>query len=102
MDFAICFKGDMGFARTKAICRQAELAGFRYCWFYDSHVLWRDPYPVMAASMEHTETMRFGPCVTNPDVRDWSVAASLFASLALSRGGRFDAGGEPRGEERAP
>ena len=92
MDFAICFKGDMGFARTKAICRQAELAGFRYCWFYDSHVLWRDPYPVMAASMEHTETMRFGPCVTNPDVRDWSVAASLFASLALSSGGRFDVG----------
>jgi hypothetical protein len=45
MDFAICFKGDMGFARTKAICRQAELAGFRYCWFYDTHILWRDPIP---------------------------------------------------------
>jgi len=42
--------------------------------------------------MEHTEAMRFGPCVTNPDVRDWSVAGSLFASLALSSGGRFDVG----------
>jgi probable F420-dependent oxidoreductase len=92
MEFGICLKGDLDFERTKAICRQAEVAGFRYCWFYDSHVLWRDPYPVMAACMEHTEILRFGPCVTNPDVRDWSVAASLFASLALSSGGRFDIG----------
>jgi probable F420-dependent oxidoreductase len=90
MEFAICLKGDIGPERTKAICRQAEVAGFDYCWLYDSHVLWRDPYPVMAASMEHTKAMRFGPCVTNPDVREWSVAASLFASLALQSGGRFD------------
>jgi probable F420-dependent oxidoreductase len=92
MDFAICLKGDMGPKRTKAITRQAELAGFSYCWFYDSHVLWRDPYPAMAMCMEHTDTMRFGPCVTNPDVRDWSVAASLFASLAVQSGGRIDIG----------
>jgi probable F420-dependent oxidoreductase len=90
MEFAICLKGDLDPKRTKAICRQAEVAGFTTCWFYDSHVLWRDPYPVMAMCMEHTESMRFGPCVTNPDVRDWSVAASLFASLALQSGGRFE------------
>jgi probable F420-dependent oxidoreductase len=90
MEFAICLKGDMSPERTKSICRQAELAGFTYAWFYDSHVLWRDPYPVIAACMEHTESMRFGPCVTNPDVRDWSVAASLFASLAAQSGNRFE------------
>lgn len=90
MKFAICFKGDMDAGRTRALCRQAESAGFDYAWFYDSHVLWRDPYPAMAASMAETERLRFGPCVTNPDVRDWSVAASLFASLAIQSGGRFD------------
>lgn len=90
MEFAICMKGDIGPDRTKALCRQAELAGFSSCWFYDSHVLWRDPYPAMAMCMEHTETMSFGPCVTNPDVRDWSVAASLFASLAKQGSGRFE------------
>lgn len=90
MEFAICLKGDMGPKRTKAICRQAEIAGFTTCWFYDSHVLWRDPYPAMAMCMEHTESMRFGPCVTNPDVRDWSLAASLFSSLAVQGGGRVE------------
>jgi probable F420-dependent oxidoreductase len=30
--------------------------------------------------------------VTNPNVRDWSVAASLYASLALQSNGRFDIG----------
>jgi probable F420-dependent oxidoreductase len=42
--------------------------------------------------MEHTEHMRFGPCVTNPGVREWSVAASLFATLAKDSGGRIDMG----------
>ncbi|TDI48723.1 MAG: TIGR03842 family LLM class F420-dependent oxidoreductase, partial [Acidobacteria bacterium] len=39
MEFAICMKGDIGPERTKALCRQAELAGFTNCWFYDSHIL---------------------------------------------------------------
>jgi probable F420-dependent oxidoreductase len=30
--------------------------------------------------------------VTNPNTRDWSVAASMFASLAHQSGGRFDVG----------
>ncbi len=36
--------------------------------------------------------MRFGPCVTNPDVRDWSVVASLFASLAVQGNNRIEMG----------
>jgi probable F420-dependent oxidoreductase len=36
--------------------------------------------------------MRFGPLVTNPNSREWSVAASLFGSLAKQSGGRFDIG----------
>ena len=92
MEFAITFKGDISPQRTVALCRQAELAGFSYAWFYDSHILWRDPWVTMAMCMEHTESIRFGPCVTNPGVRDWSVAASMYATLAMQSGGRLDIG----------
>lgn len=92
LDFGICFKGDISPKRTVALCKQAEVAGFKYAWFYDSHILWRSPYVTMAMCMEHTDKMVFGPCVTNPGVRDWSVAASLYATLALQSGGRFELG----------
>lgn len=92
MEFGICFKGFVKPERARYLVRQAEEAGFSYCWFYDSHILWRESFVAMAMCMEHTTTMRFGPCVTNPNTRDWSHAASLFASLALQSGGRFDIG----------
>lgn len=92
MEFAICFKGNTSPQRARYLVRQAEAGGFGYCWFYDSHILWRDCYAAIALCMEHTQRMRFGPCVTNPSVRDWSVAASMFAGLSLQSGGRFDVG----------
>ena len=39
MDFGITFKGDISPKRTVALCKQAEVAGFKYGWFFDSHVL---------------------------------------------------------------
>ncbi|MEM6478163.1 MAG: TIGR03842 family LLM class F420-dependent oxidoreductase [Pseudomonadota bacterium] len=92
MEFGITFKGFMEPGRARKLVAQAEEAGFTYCWFYDSHILWRESFPAMAMCMEHTKTMRFGPCVTNPNTREWSAAASLFGSLALQSGGRFDIG----------
>ena len=92
MEFAITFRGDLDKKRVVAICRQAEAAGFDYAWFFDSHALWRDLYPQMAVATEHTERLRFGPCVTNPAIRDWSVAGSLFAAMAVQSDGRFDMG----------
>ncbi|MEM7519618.1 MAG: TIGR03842 family LLM class F420-dependent oxidoreductase [Pseudomonadota bacterium] len=92
MEFGICFKGFVEPERARALVRLAEFNGFTYCWFYDSHILWRESFPAMAMCMEHTEKMRFGPCVTNPNTREWSAAASLFASLAKQSGGRFDIG----------
>ncbi|MEM7444586.1 MAG: TIGR03842 family LLM class F420-dependent oxidoreductase [Pseudomonadota bacterium] len=92
MEFGICFKGFVEPKRALALVRQAENAGFTYCWFYDSHILWRDSYVAMAMCMEHTTHMHFGPCVTNPNSREWSVAASLFGSLSKQSGGRFDIG----------
>ncbi len=92
MEFAITFKGFVEPDRARYLVKQAELAGFTYCWFYDSHILWRESFPAMAMCMEHTKTMRFGPCVTNPNTREWSAAASLFGSLAKQSDGRFDIG----------
>ena len=92
MEFAITFKGDIDPKRTVALCKQAEQAGFTYAWFFDSHVLWRECFVTMAMCMEHTSNMRFGACVTNPGVRDWSVAASVHGSLAAQSGGRIDIG----------
>ena len=92
MEFGICFKGSMDHIRMKHVVKQAEYAGFSYCWFYDSHILWRESFASMAMCIEHTETMRFGPCVTNPNTRDWSLAASLFGSLIKQSNGRFDIG----------
>ena len=92
MEFGICFKGFMEANRMKAVVRQAEAAGFSYCWFYDSHILWRESFVSMAMCMEHTTKMKFGPCVTNPNTRDWSHAASLFGSLAKQSNGRFEIG----------
>ncbi|XKE45153.1 TIGR03842 family LLM class F420-dependent oxidoreductase [Halomonas organivorans] len=92
MEFGICFKGFVSPDRARNLVKQAEEAGFDYCWFYDSHILWRECYPAIAMCMEHTTKMRFAPCVTNPNARDWSLAASLFGSLAKQSGGRFDIG----------
>ncbi len=92
MEFGICFKGFVEPDRARALVRQAENAGFTYCWFYDSHILWRESFVAMAMCMEHTKKMRFGPLVTNPNSREWSVAASLFGSLAKQSNGRFDIG----------
>jgi probable F420-dependent oxidoreductase len=92
MQFGICFKGFVSPDRARALVRLAEAHGFEYCWFYDSHILWRESFVAMAMCMEHTKKMRFGPCVTNPDVRDWSLAASLYASLAAQSNGRIDIG----------
>ncbi|MEM6985183.1 MAG: TIGR03842 family LLM class F420-dependent oxidoreductase [Pseudomonadota bacterium] len=92
MEFGITFKGFSEPDRARKLVKLAEEAGFSYCWFYDSHILWRESFPAMAMCMEHTKTMRFGPCVTNPNTREWSAAASLFGSLAKQSGGRFDIG----------
>ena len=52
MEFGITFKGVMEPDRARKLVAQAEEAGFAYCWFYDSHILWRESYPAMAMCME--------------------------------------------------
>ena len=67
--------------RTLGLMRRAERNGFRYGWTFDSSVLWQEPFVIYSRILEHTQSLTVGPMVTNPSTRDWSVTASLFATL---------------------
>ncbi|HET7168718.1 MAG TPA: TIGR03842 family LLM class F420-dependent oxidoreductase [Candidatus Limnocylindrales bacterium] len=92
MRFGFTLKPDHSIERTLALTRQAEAAGFAYGWLFDSHVLWRDPYPLLTLMAEATSTLRLGTCVTNPATREPSVTASALAVLNELSGGRMDLG----------
>lgn len=92
MDFGITFKCDMPIDRILALTRRAEEAGFGYGWSFDSHILWKDPYPLLTMMAANTKRMRLGTLVTNPVVRDVTVTASLFATLNHISGGRMQLG----------
>ena len=92
MQFGFTLKPENTIARTVALTRQAEDAGFEYGWLFDSHVLWREPYILLTLMAQATERMRFGTCVTNPATREPSVTASALAVLDELSGGRMDLG----------
>jgi probable F420-dependent oxidoreductase len=92
MQFGFTLKPDHSIERTVALTRQAEAAGFSHGWLFDSHVLWRDPYPLLTLMAQATTTMRLGTCVTNPATREPTVTASALAVLQELSGGRMDLG----------
>src|ERR1700719_4251535 len=92
MKFGITIKPDLSVERIVALTRQAEESGFDYGWIFDSHVLWKEPYPLLTLMASQTRKMRLGPCVTNPAVRDLTVTASLFATVNLISDGRMELG----------
>ena len=92
MDFGFTLKPESSIERTIALTRQAEAAGFDYGWLFDSHVLWRDPYPLLTLMAGVTERMRLGTCVTNPGTREPTVTASVLATLDEISDGRMDLG----------
>jgi probable F420-dependent oxidoreductase len=92
MQFGFTLKPDHTLERTLALTRQAEAAGFDHGWLFDSHVLWRDPYPLLTLMAGVTDRMRLGTCVTNPGTREPTVTASLLATLDELSGGRMDLG----------
>jgi len=92
VQFGFTLKPDHSIERTLELTRRAEALGFEYGWLFDSHVLWRDPYPLLTLMIGATSTMRFGTCVTNPATREPSVTASSLAVLDELSGGRMDLG----------
>ncbi len=92
MDFGITIKPDIHIDRIVSLAQQAEAGGFSYGWIFDSHVIWKEPFPLLTLMAASTQTMRLGTCVTNPAVRDVTVSASLFATLNLASRGRMQLG----------
>ena len=92
MDFGFTLKPDHTIARTIALTQAAEQGGFSHGWLFDSHVLWKDPYPLLTVMALNSTRLRMGTCVTNPATREPSVTASTLATLNDISGGRMDLG----------
>jgi probable F420-dependent oxidoreductase len=92
MKFGFTLKPDLSIERMLNLTRHAEAGGFQYGWIFDSHILWKEPYPLLTVMATNTRNMRLGTCVTNPATRDITVTASLFATLNLISGGRMQLG----------
>jgi len=92
MQFGFTLKPEHSIEATLDLARRGEEVGFDYLWLFDSHVLWREPYALLALIAEHTQKLRLGTCVTNPGTREPSVTASALATLDELSGGRMDLG----------
>jgi probable F420-dependent oxidoreductase len=57
-------------------------------WTFDSHLLWEEPFVIYSQILANTRKVVVGPMVTNPATRDWTVTASLFATLNEMYGNR--------------
>src|SRR5690625_3016584 len=88
MDFGIVLQTTPPAARTVQLARSAEQYGFSHVWTFDSHVLWQEPYVIHSAILAQTDSIKVGPFVTNPATRDWTVTASVFATLNEMYGNR--------------
>ncbi len=70
------------------LARRAETYGFSHVWTFDSHILWEEPYVIYSQILAATRNVIVGPMVTNPATRDWTVTASVFATLNEMYGNR--------------
>lgn len=88
MDFGVVLQTDPPASRVVELAGMAEDLGFTHGWTFDSHILWQEPFVIYSQILAATEKMIVGPMVTNPGTRDWTVLASLFATLNDMYGGR--------------
>jgi len=81
MDFGLVLQTDPPAWRQVELARRAEHLGFSHAWTFDSHVLWQEPFVIYSQILAATHRITVGPMVTNPSTRDWTVTASMFATL---------------------
>jgi probable F420-dependent oxidoreductase len=81
MDIGLVLQTDPPASTLIDLMVRAEEQGFSHGWTFDSTVLWQEPFVIYSRILERTERLMVGPMVTNPGTRDWSVTASLFATL---------------------
>ncbi|MGH9067067.1 MAG: TIGR03842 family LLM class F420-dependent oxidoreductase [Acidimicrobiales bacterium] len=92
MNFGVVLQTDPPASRVVELARMAEAAGFTHLWTFDSPVLWQEPFVIYSQVLAATERITVGPMVTNPLSRDWTVTASLFATLNDMFGNRTACG----------
>ncbi|MBO9578087.1 MAG: TIGR03842 family LLM class F420-dependent oxidoreductase [Microbacteriaceae bacterium] len=88
MDFGAVLQTNPPSARVVQLAQLAEAHGFSTVWTFDSHLLWQEPYVIHSRILDHTKKVKVGPFVTNPATRDWTVTASVFATLNEMYGNR--------------
>jgi probable F420-dependent oxidoreductase len=88
MDVGVVLQTNPPASKVVELARQAELAGFTHVWTFDSHLLWEEPFVIYSRILAETRKVIVGPMVTNPATRDWTVTASLFATLNEMYGNR--------------
>ncbi|MEU4237428.1 TIGR03842 family LLM class F420-dependent oxidoreductase [Actinoplanes sp. NPDC026619] len=88
MDIGVVLQNDPPALGVVEMAKKAEAAGFSHVWTFDSHVLWQEPFVIYSKILDETERVIVGPMVTNPGTRDWTVIASLFATLNEMYGNR--------------
>jgi probable F420-dependent oxidoreductase len=88
MDFGVVLQTTPPSARVVDLSKRAEAYGFTHVWTFDSHLLWEEPYVIYSQILAETRKVVVGPMVTNPATRDWTVTASLYATLNEMFGNR--------------
>ena len=88
MDIGVVLQTTPPASRVVDLAKRAETYGFSHVWTFDSHILWEEPYPIHTQILAETRTISVGPMVTNPATRDWTVTASVFATLNEMFGNR--------------
>jgi probable F420-dependent oxidoreductase len=88
MDIGVVLQTNPPAAQVIELARQAELYGCTHVWTFDSHLLWEEPFVIYSQILAATRKVMVGPMVTNPATRDWTVTASLFATLNEMFGNR--------------
>jgi probable F420-dependent oxidoreductase len=88
MDVGVVLQTNPPASRVVDLACQAERLGFSHVWTFDSHLLWEEPFVIYSQILAETRKVVVGPMVTNPATRDWTVTASLFATLNEMFGNR--------------
>ncbi|MES2093079.1 MAG: TIGR03842 family LLM class F420-dependent oxidoreductase [Actinomycetota bacterium] len=88
MEFGAVLQTNPPASRTVHLAKLAEQHGFDYAWTFDSHLLWQEPYVIYSQILAETHRIKVGPMVTNPATRDWTVTASIYATLNEMYGNR--------------
>ena len=88
MDFGVVLQTTPPSARVVDLAKRAEAYGFTHVWTFDSHILWEEPYVIFSQILAETRKVVVGPMVTNPATRDWTVTASVYATLNEMYGNR--------------